>query len=82
MNLSPKRTRLALLLSVTLPLAACESLTAISGQADTLPAEVDPAKVACEAFKPISWADADTDQTIREVKAHNAVYEALCPTNP
>ena len=76
---SPKRKRLALLLSVTLPLAACESLTATGGT--DLPPEVDPVKVACEAFGPISWSYRDTDETIREVKAHNAAWEALCQPN-
>ena len=33
---------------------------------------------ACGAFRPISWADADSDPTIRQVKAHNAVGRALC----
>lgn len=73
---SPKRKRLAMLLSVMLPLAACGTLTA-SGGTD-LPPEVDPVKVACEAFGPISWSSRDTDQTIREVKAHNAAYAAVC----
>ncbi len=33
---------------------------------------------ACGAFRPISWAPADTDPTIRQVKAHNAVGRELC----
>lgn len=73
---SPKRKRLALLLSVTLPLAACTSLTATGGT--DLPPEVDPVKVACEAFGPISWSYRDTDETIREVKSHNASWKELC----
>lgn len=73
---SPKRTRLALLLSVTLPLAACTSLTA-SGGTD-LPPEVDPVKVACEVFGPISWSLRDTERTIAEVKSHNAAWKAIC----
>lgn len=34
--------------------------------------------VYCQVEKPISWTKADTDQTIREVKAHNAVWKSLC----
>lgn len=33
---------------------------------------------SCKAFVPISWSKKDTDQTIREVKSHNAAYKALC----
>lgn len=73
----PRRTRLALLLSVMLPLTACESLTA-SGGTD-LPPEVDPALVACKAFAPIYWSERDTDETIFAVKAHNAAWLAICP---
>ena len=36
------------------------------------------AVVYCQIEKPISWSKKDTDQTIREVKGHNAVYKALC----
>lgn len=35
-------------------------------------------KVFCAAARPIAWSTADTDNTIREVKAHNAVGRALC----
>jgi len=73
---SPKRKRLALLLSVTLPLAACTGMTASGGT--ELPPEVDPVKVACEVFRPITWSLRDTEDTIREVKAHNAAWKALC----
>lgn len=72
----PRRTRLALLLSVMLPLAACESLTA-SGGTD-LPPEVDPALVACKAFAPIYWSERDTDDTILAIKQHNAAWLAIC----
>lgn len=34
---------------------------------------------SCKAFRPITWSHSDTDQTIKEVKAHNAVYDKLCP---
>jgi hypothetical protein len=32
----------------------------------------------CKIAKPISWSKSDTDQTILEVKEHNAVGKALC----
>lgn len=33
---------------------------------------------ACILFQPISWSGKDTDETIRQVKGHNAVYVASC----
>ncbi len=75
MNLSPKRTRLALLLSVTLPLAACEMIP--SGGTE-LPPEVDPNKVACEAMRPITYSSRDTPETRLEVQGHNAAWCAIC----
>lgn len=33
----------------------------------------------CTQFRPIPWSVRDTDQTIKDVKAHNAVFTALCP---
>ena len=32
----------------------------------------------CDTAKPILWAPADTDATIRQVKAHNAVGKDQC----
>jgi len=77
---SPKRKRLALLLSVTLPLAACQALT--NTAATDLPPEVDPVAVACQAFQPITWSSRDTPETAVQIVAFNAAYEALCPQSP
>ncbi len=74
----PKRTLLALLLAASLPLTACETLTTASGGTE-LPPEVDPSRVACEAFRPITWSRSDTPETVAEVKEHNAAWRALCP---
>jgi hypothetical protein len=35
-------------------------------------------KTACLSFEPITWSQKDTDETVRQVKAHNAVWKALC----
>ena len=32
----------------------------------------------CLAFRPISWSSRDTERTSREVREHNAVWDALC----
>lgn len=42
-------------------------------------AAIEPgADTYCRIAKPISWSVSDTDATIREVKAHNAAFVALC----
>lgn len=64
---------LALLLASAMPiLTSCVTTMASS--------EIDAAhkKVMCEAFQPITWSGKDTDDTIRGVKEHNAVWTALC----
>lgn len=62
-----RTARVPLLIAALLTSAGCATTTpsaAIRG--------------ACGAFRPISWASADTDPTIRQVKAHNAVGRELC----
>jgi hypothetical protein len=42
---------------------------------------IDPANGEdwpCLAFRPITWSRKDSDKTIRQVREHNAVWEALC----
>lgn len=34
--------------------------------------------VICNAFQPIRWDKLDTDETITQVKAHNAVWLDIC----
>lgn len=68
----PKMLALSLIAS-TLILTSCESLTALR---DRLKPKAEVG--FCRIAKPISWADEDTDQTIKEVKAHNAVGVKLC----
>lgn len=72
---SPKRNRLALLLSVTLPLAACGMIP--SGGTD-LPPEVDPSKVACEAFTALTYESGDSEPTKTGIIGHNAAFCSLC----
>lgn len=41
--------------------------------------EIDPARVACEAFDGIEYSRLhDTEKTIAQIREHNAAYEALC----
>jgi len=32
----------------------------------------------CTAFGPITYSKADTDETIRQIKAHDAAWRAMC----
>ena len=42
---------------------------------NTNPVVVD---TTCEAFEVIRWSQRDTDETIIQVKEHNASWKALC----
>jgi len=46
----------------------------------TASAAIDAAATgtACTAYGPILWSRADTEETIRQAKAHNAAWRALC----
>jgi hypothetical protein len=59
------------LIVVTLTLSGCATTTGISATSAVT-------SVACRSFQPITWSSRDTDETILEVKAHNAVWSELC----
>lgn len=70
--------RTLLVLPLMLATVGCALLTQTLGL-DTPPSH-DPAFVACQAFKVITFDRvADTAQTIAQIKGHNAAYLALCP---
>lgn len=73
-----KLRAMALLLASSLLLASCASLTNLLGQTER---RVDVNAVACGAFKPITWSRNDTDQTLLQVRQHNAAWVALCGDN-
>jgi hypothetical protein len=62
--------RAALLLTLLPILAGCATTTA----------SVGTDAVACSAFEPIRWSKKDTEETIRQVKEHNAAWAAMCTT--
>lgn len=75
------RSLVRMLLGLTLifPLGACALLMSTF---DAIPRH-DAALVACKSFRAITWDPKDTDQTIVQVKQHNAAYDALCdPPKP
>ncbi len=60
--------RLALLLiPPTLILQGCSKTTAFVGT-----------DISCAVFRPISWSEKDTVETVREVKSFNAAWVAVC----
>lgn len=58
-------------------LTGCALTTGIGGT-DAARDGVAPTAAYCRLAEPIGWSRADTDATIRAVKAHNAVHAALC----
>lgn len=59
----------AMLLTSSL-LASCTTLgSGTSGYVDT----------SCSAFQPITYSKSDTPETVTEIRAHNRVFDALCP---
>ncbi len=66
MRLKARGARVLLLMAL-LMLAGCATTTG-SGGTD----------VFCSAARPLRWSAADSDETIRQAKGHNAVGRALC----
>jgi hypothetical protein len=60
--------RAALQLTPLLILPGCVTTTGSSGTD----------AVACSAFEPIRWSKKDSDDSIRQVKEHNAAWKAIC----
>lgn len=62
--------RLLALPLILMPMAACVTLgSGLTRYVDT----------ACTAFQPITYSSHDTAETITEIRAHNRVYDKLCP---
>lgn len=58
-------------IAMSLPLALCATTPT---QTDA----TDQTKIACEAFKVITYSRRDTDETIIQVREHNAAWAHLC----
>lgn len=67
----------ARMLSLTLILNGCVTTTGFGGIDRSAPSAA-PTELACGAFGPIGWSKTDSGATIRQIKAHNAAYAALC----
>ena len=67
-SFSRRVLRAALLLTPLLILPGCVTTTGSAGSD----------AVACGAFESIRWSKYDTDDTIKQVKEHNAAWKAVC----
>ena len=63
-------------LKLAVPLALAMQLPA--GCARTTATVAIDTGVTCRVFEPIGWSVADSGQTVRSVKEHNAAWDALC----
>ena len=71
----PMRRAMLSSVSCALILSGCSSRIGTSAIEQPLP---PPKPTFCAVAKPIGWSSRDTAETVIEVKAHNACYEALC----
>lgn len=58
---------IALALTSIFLMTSCETTTGIVG-----------INSACSLFPPIRWSQADSDETIRQVRLHNAAFDEVC----
>lgn len=68
---SKKLRRLALIAPLLLMLPSCNPNTSATDNA-----------TACSVFPPITFSKNDTAQTKTQILQHDAVYDAICKTNP
>lgn len=67
------------LLNGSRKLAATLLLVSLTGCATTTVSNAPSVLCAPSgALKPITWSDRDTDDTIAQIKEHNAVWKAVC----
>lgn len=66
--------RLALALTAIPILAGCQTLTGATN--------LRVVDTSCQAFRPITYSSRDTAETQREVRGHNAAWDALCKPTP
>ncbi|MBT9289108.1 hypothetical protein [Prosthecodimorpha staleyi] len=76
-SILPARRAALLFVLSTIPTACAPTTATVATDRATDPTR--PAAVYCRLAEPIAWSQADTDETIRAIKAHNAVVAALCP---
>lgn len=82
----PRKIAMILTLLCVTILANCATMMGLKGTTsphrDQEAQQPDVRFALCTAFVPIGWVDGDTDETIQEIKEHNAAWKALCSSNP
>lgn len=82
----PRKIATLLTVLCAMTLANCASMMGLKGTTsphrDQEAQQTDIRLALCTAFVPIGWVDGDTDETIQEVKEHNAAWIGLCSLNP
>jgi hypothetical protein len=63
--------KLPALMLMCLPAASCVTL---GSGTDHIAVDT-----SCQAFRPITYSKDDTLPTVAEIRAHNRVYDRLCP---
>jgi len=76
-SILPARCAALLFVLSTIPTACAPTTGTVATDRAADPTR--PSAVYCRLAEPIAWSQADTDETIRAIKAHNAVVAALCP---
>lgn len=66
-----------MLAKLTTPAALLSGFLLTACATDTLGTKITD--TSCKSFRPISSSKKDTEQTRREVIAHNKVYDTICP---
>ncbi len=56
-------------------LASCQTARLTAGAATET---IVPADWACLVFLPVTWSSRDTQDTVTQIWAHNAVWESVC----
>lgn len=74
----PKSPGRQALLAVTLLVPTLASCAATMDSVGISARKSETERALCEAFQPLAWSARDTDETIQQAKAHNAVGVRVC----
>jgi len=69
---APRKSAMTLLAISMLTLSGCATKTGSGEKTDV------SALLFCDGAKPITWSAKDTDGTLKQVRAHNAVGKSEC----
>lgn len=64
----------SILIAIALVLSAC-----VLFEKKEPPARHDPVRTLCGSIGLMTWRQADTEETKKNIKVHNAIRRTLCP---